>query len=116
MSELDGRLPCGGRLLADGSPASAKKYGVLSLALGAGTATTGVSAHQAALTGTPTDSWPTYNGDFTGRRFSTLTDVNTSTVNSLGLGWVFRVNNGTSFGNTIGRSATYPEMAPPTAS
>jgi hypothetical protein len=37
FSELEGKLPCGGRLLADGSPASAKKYGVLSLALGVGT-------------------------------------------------------------------------------
>ena len=26
-----------------------------------------------------TDSWPTYNGDYSGRRFSTLTKINATT-------------------------------------
>ncbi len=30
----------------------------------------------AAATGTPTDSWPTYNGDYSGRRFSPLSKIN----------------------------------------
>ena len=38
-----------------------------------------------------TDSWPTYNGDFTGRRFSTLTKINDKNVKSLGLAWSYRV-------------------------
>ena len=30
-----------------------------------------------------TDSWPTYNGDYSGRRYSPLTKVNTTTVKQL---------------------------------
>jgi len=44
--------------------------------------------------GTPTDSWPSYNGDFTGRRFSTLTKINDTNVNAMTLAWVYRVNLG----------------------
>lgn len=33
----------------------------------------------------PTDTWPTYNGDYSGRRYSTLSQINTSNVKSLGL-------------------------------
>jgi alcohol dehydrogenase (cytochrome c) len=39
----------------------------------------------------PTDSWPTYNGDFSGRRFSPLTKINAGNVNSLSLAWVYRI-------------------------
>jgi alcohol dehydrogenase (cytochrome c) len=38
--------------------------------------------------------WPTYNGDYSGRRFSPLAQVNASNVNSLGLAWVYRTNPG----------------------
>jgi acido-empty-quinoprotein group A len=37
-----------------------------------------------------TDAWPTYNGDYSGRRFSTLTSINQSNVKHLTLAWVFR--------------------------
>ncbi len=40
----------------------------------------------------PTDSWPTYNGDYSGRRFSPLTQINAGNVNSLALAWTYRVN------------------------
>jgi alcohol dehydrogenase (cytochrome c) len=39
-----------------------------------------------------TDSWPTFNGDYSGRRFSTLTKINTSNVHQLSLGWMFRIS------------------------
>lgn len=39
----------------------------------------------------PTDAWPTYNGDYSGRRYSTLTKLNQANVDSLGLAWVFRL-------------------------
>jgi len=42
----------------------------------------------------PTDSWPTYNGDYSGRRFSPLTKINSSNVGSLSLSWVYRINAG----------------------
>src|SRR5215475_7299648 len=43
----------------------------------------------------PTDTWPTYNGDYSGRRFSTLDQINAGNVNSLTLAWVFRTPNHT---------------------
>src|SRR5438552_3281008 len=45
-----------------------------------------------AQTAPPTDSWPTYNGDFSGRRFSPLTKINAANINSLSLAWMYRVN------------------------
>ena len=41
-----------------------------------------------------TDSWPTYNGDYTGRRFSTLTKINDANVKALSLAWVYRLDAG----------------------
>ena len=40
----------------------------------------------------PTDSWPSHNGDVSGRRFSPLTKVNDRNVSSLSLAWVQRIN------------------------
>ena len=44
----------------------------------------------AALLKPATDVWPTYNGDYSGRRFSTLDQINAGNVWSLSLAWVFR--------------------------
>jgi alcohol dehydrogenase (cytochrome c) len=38
----------------------------------------------------PTDSWPTYNGDYSGQRYSTLKTINQSNVGALTLAWVHR--------------------------
>ena len=38
----------------------------------------------------PTDAWPTYNGDYSGRRFSPLTQINSSNVHTLSLAWATR--------------------------
>jgi acido-empty-quinoprotein group A len=43
----------------------------------------------AALLKPATDTWPTYNGDYSGRRFSSLDQINSSNINSLALAWVF---------------------------
>jgi alcohol dehydrogenase (cytochrome c) len=40
------------------------------------------------------DSWPTYSGDYTGRRYSALTQINQSTVKSLTLAWVAKIVGG----------------------
>src|ERR1700730_14239239 len=40
----------------------------------------------------PTDAWPTYNGDYSGRRYSTLAEIDSSTVRSLTLAWMYRVS------------------------
>src|SRR6476469_2466719 len=59
----------------------------------------------AKLGAPPTDTWPTYNGDYSGRRYSTLTKINQSNINSLGLAWVYRANGAlggaTGFGGRI---------------
>ena len=39
----------------------------------------------------PTDTWPTYNGDYSGRRFSPLTQIQASNVRSLAIAWMYRV-------------------------
>src|SRR5215208_5120378 len=50
----------------------------------------------------PTGAWPTYNGDYSGRRFSMLAKINDRNVTSLSLAWVYRVNaGGTPGGGTI---------------
>jgi len=40
------------------------------------------------------ESWPTYSGDYTGRRYSALTQVNQQTVKNLTLAWMTRVTGG----------------------
>jgi alcohol dehydrogenase (cytochrome c) len=37
------------------------------------------------------DSWPTYNGDYSGRRYSPLTSINAGNIDALGLAWAFRL-------------------------
>ena len=42
------------------------------------------------------DSWPTYNGDYSGRRYSALAQINQSNVKNLTLAWTRRITNGAS--------------------
>src|SRR6202789_4650173 len=46
------------------------------------------------LTKPATDSWPTYSGDYSGRRFSSLTQINQTNVKNLGLAWVSHLTPG----------------------
>jgi acido-empty-quinoprotein group A len=39
----------------------------------------------------PRDTWPTYNGDYSGRRYSELNQINQSNVNLLKIEWMFRI-------------------------
>jgi len=64
------------------------------LALGS-TYVVGQSLDPEALRRPPTDTWPTYNGDYSGQRYSTLSDVNAANVNTLGLAWTHKVDFGT---------------------
>ena len=41
-----------------------------------------------------TDSWPTYSGDYSGRRYSSLNQVTQANVKGLSLAWAMRVANG----------------------
>ena len=44
----------------------------------------------AKFTQPPTTSWPTYNGDYSGRRFSPLKKITDANVQNLSLGWIYR--------------------------
>ncbi len=50
------------------------------------------------------DSWPTYSGDYSGKRYSTLTQLNQSNVKNLTLGWVSRVTSGAGGGRGGGQT------------
>jgi alcohol dehydrogenase (cytochrome c) len=52
----------------------------------------GQTLDPAKLLSAPVDSWPSYNGDFSGRRFSPLKRINDRNVQALSLAWVYRVN------------------------
>src|SRR5881227_3969695 len=52
------------------------------------------SLDPAKLLAPPTDAWPTYNGDYSGRRFSPLTQINSSNVHTLSLAWATRFGGG----------------------
>jgi alcohol dehydrogenase (cytochrome c) len=52
--------------------------------------TAGQGLDPAALLRPPTDTWPTYNGDYSGRRYSTLDQINAGNVGSLTLAWIYR--------------------------
>ncbi len=43
----------------------------------------------------PPDSWPTYHGDYSGRRYSTLDQINKSNVATLTLAWTYKANRAT---------------------
>ena len=47
---------------------------------------------QADITHPKADSWPTFNGDYSGRRYSPLKQINAETVKGLTLAWISRVN------------------------
>jgi alcohol dehydrogenase (cytochrome c) len=66
------------------------KFLVLTFALSAGLAAQGLDP--AKLMQQPTDTWPTYSGDYTGRRYSPLKDIDTSNVHNLSLAWIYRQN------------------------
>lgn len=55
----------------------------------------------AKLLQAPTDHWPTYNGDYSGRRFSPLSKINDANVNSMSLAWVYRANTGSGLAGAI---------------
>lgn len=60
----------------------------------------------------PTDSWPTYNGDYSGRRFSPLSRINAANVQSLSLAWVYRANTGAPAGGFGGFGGTRVSATP----
>jgi alcohol dehydrogenase (cytochrome c) len=50
----------------------------------------GQDVTQEILTNPPSDSWPGYHGDYSGRRHTELTQITPGNVNQLGLTWAFQ--------------------------
>ena len=64
-------------------------------ALIAATVTLAAQSIDPSLLLTPTkDSWPSYHGDYSGRRHSALTQITPDNVKQLGLQWVFQTGRG----------------------
>jgi alcohol dehydrogenase (cytochrome c) len=49
------------------------------------------------------EDWPTYSGDYSGRRYSALTEINQGTVKNLSLAWVSKLTGGLPGGGGGGR-------------
>jgi alcohol dehydrogenase (cytochrome c) len=49
----------------------------------------------AALLQPPTTTWPTYNGDYSGRRYSTLKQIDKNNVADLAMAWAFQTHSDT---------------------
>lgn len=54
-----------------------------------------------ALLKPPSNTWPTYNGDYSGERFSSLKQINSSNVYRLALAWSTRVGSANAAGTRI---------------
>ena len=58
----------------------------------------------ALLTKPLANDWPTYNGDYSGQRYSRLTQINQTNVKNLTLAWTTRVTSGMgATGGPVGR-------------
>ena len=57
-----------------------------------------------------TDTWPTYNGDYSGRRFSPLSRINASNVTTMTLAWEYRINAGPAEGDNASIKSTPLEV------
>jgi alcohol dehydrogenase (cytochrome c) len=49
----------------------------------------------------PREAWPTYHGDYSGRRYSTLRQINAANVKNLTLAWIYRANTSATGPTTI---------------
>jgi alcohol dehydrogenase (cytochrome c) len=56
------------------------------------------------LTKPATDAWPTYSGDYSGRRFSSLKQINQTNVKDLSLAWVSHLTPGAGASGPFARS------------
>src|SRR5271168_337845 len=68
-----------------------------------------VSLDPAAIGKPPIDSWPTFNGDYTGQRYSTLTQITPANVSKIEEQWVYKI---TGVGAQRGRSEPVIKCTP----
>ena len=69
------------------------QFVALAVLLGAASSGGAQGLDPAALLKKPDNSWPTYNGDYSGRRFSPLKEINVANVHDLALAWAARFSN-----------------------
>ena len=83
---------------------NAVKICVVVLAIGVAVSAQGsVGLDPAKLLKPGTDTWPTYNGDYSGRRYSPLAQITAANVKALSLAWIYQLpasNNPTSIKST----------------
>jgi alcohol dehydrogenase (cytochrome c) len=60
------------------------------------------------------DAWPTYSGDYSGKRYSSLTQINQSNVKNLALAWVSKVTAGPGAGDGARLDPGNPAAGAPT--
>ena len=41
----------------------------------------------------PSEAWPTYNGDYSGKRFSPVSQISSANIENLTLAWMYRIAN-----------------------
>ncbi len=51
----------------------------------------GLAPNALKLFDQPADSWPTYNGDYSGRRFSEISQINQKNIGSLKTKWTYKI-------------------------
>ena len=68
------------------------KFKLLALAAVTITWLSAQSVGSTALFNSPEKDWPTYNGDYSGRRYSALSQIGVDNVRSLSLGWAFQTH------------------------
>jgi len=76
-------------------------FGCLSAATGRGSEPAKIDVRSEDLLVSPPEAnWTSYNGDYTGRRYSRLAEINAATVPRLRAEWVFHVSNSNRLENT----------------
>jgi alcohol dehydrogenase (cytochrome c) len=73
---------------------------------------TGQALNPADLLKPLSDSWPTYSGDYSGKRYSALTQINQSNIKNLGLVWTSRITAGLNNAGGGGRGGFANAAAP----
>jgi alcohol dehydrogenase (cytochrome c) len=79
----------------------------IALSLATASLLSGVGLTRAQILNPPPDCWPSYHGDYSGRHFSPLTQINQSNVKNLTLAWVTRLST-SSAGAIIGGEGPEP--------
>ena len=82
------------------SPLALNLAGASALALALASTLQAQHIAPADLAHPPTDSWPGYHGDYSGKRHSSLTQITPANVGRLGLAWAFQTNQGANIKST----------------